>query len=158
MADHSVSSRTRFQLLKEQLKAIQTIWATDESEFHGRFVNFDKMKAYPKPHQHPHPPIVMGGEGEKAIECAAEICDGWAPWFLEWPAGKEKISYFKQKAAEHGRDPDSLEVSLFEKSLPEEKTMAEMERAGVNRIILTIDAQTREETLPTLDALASANR
>src|SRR5512139_3696753 len=73
MADHGVEYRTRFQLLTEQIKAIKAIWTTEESEFHGRFVSFDKMKSFPKPFQHPHPPILMGGEGERALECAAEI-------------------------------------------------------------------------------------
>ncbi|HSL43889.1 MAG TPA: TIGR03619 family F420-dependent LLM class oxidoreductase, partial [Anaerolineales bacterium] len=92
MSDHGVVYRTRFQLLKEQIRAIQEIWTTDESEFHGKFVNFDKMRAFPKPLQQPHPPIIMGGEGDKAIDCAAEVCDGWAPWTLEWPKAKEAIA------------------------------------------------------------------
>jgi len=92
MADHGVAYRTRFQLLKEQIQAIKEIWNTVESEFHGKFVNFDKMKAFPKPYQRPHPPIIMGGKGEKAIECAVELCDGWAPWLLEWTKAKEAIA------------------------------------------------------------------
>ena len=91
MADHGVVYRTRFQLLKEQVRAMQAIWTTTESEFHGRFVNFDKMKAFPKPHQQPHPPIIMGGEGDKAIECAAEIGNGWAPWRMEWEKARDGI-------------------------------------------------------------------
>ena len=158
MADHGVVYRTRFQLLKEQLRAIKEIWTTDESEFHGSFVNFDKMKAYPKPYQRPHPPIIMGGAGEKAIECAAEVCDGWAPWLMEWPKAKETIARFKQQAAANGRDPGSLEISLFEESLPDKKTLAEMETAGVRRIILTIHGQSREDALPALDRLAKAKQ
>jgi alkanesulfonate monooxygenase SsuD/methylene tetrahydromethanopterin reductase-like flavin-dependent oxidoreductase (luciferase family) len=92
MADHGVVYRTRFQLLKEQIRAIKEIWTTEESEFHGKFVNFDKMKAFPKPYQRPHPPIIMGGRGEKAIECAAQLCDGWAPWLMEWNRAKEVIA------------------------------------------------------------------
>lgn len=157
MADHGVAYRTRFQLLKEQLRAIREIWTTDVSEFHGRFVSFDRMRAFPKPRQRPHPPIIMGGEGRKAIECAAEVCDGWAPWFLEWPQGREKIAYLKQHAEANGRDPAALEISLFEKSLPDEKTLEEMQAAGIGRIILTLFAQGREEALPTLDLLARRN-
>jgi probable F420-dependent oxidoreductase len=158
MADHGVVYRTRFQLLKEQLRAIKQIWRTDESEFHGRFVNFDKMKEFPKPYQRPGPPIIMGGKGEKAIECAAELCDGWAPWILEWPKAKEAIAVLKQKATANGRDPDSLEISLFEKSIPDERMQQEMERAGVKRVILTVFGQNREEALPKLDRLAESNR
>src|SRR5688572_13521334 len=92
MADHGVVYRTRFQLLKEQLRAIKEIWSTDESEFHGSFVNFDKMKAFPKPYQRRQLPIIMGGAGEKSLECAAEVCDGWAPWLMEWLKAKEAIA------------------------------------------------------------------
>jgi len=153
MADHGVVYRTRFQLLNEQIQAIKEIWTTDESEFHGRFVNFDKMRAFPKPHQKPHPPIIMGGTGEKSLEFAAEVCDGWAPWVMEWPKAKAAIAGLQRKAAAHGRDPNRLEISLFEKSIPDEGTIAEMETAGVKRIILTVFAQSREEALPALDRL-----
>lgn len=158
MADHGVVYRTRFQLLKEQLLAIKQIWTTDESEFHGKYVNFDKMREFPKPYQRPHPPIIMGGSGEKAIECTAELCDGWAPWLPEWPKAKQKIAALYQQAAANGRDPGSLEISVFEKSIPDEKQIAEMETAWVKRIILTIFGYSREEALPTLDQLAKINR
>jgi probable F420-dependent oxidoreductase len=158
MADHGVVYRTRFQLLKEQLRAIKEIWTTGESEFHGKFVNFDKMKSFPKPYQRPHPPIIMGGSKEKAIECAAELCDGWAPWLPEWPKAKEEIAKLHRQAATNGRDPSSLEISVFQKSIPDEKTIAEMEAAGVRRIILTIFGQNRAEALPALDRLAKVNR
>jgi probable F420-dependent oxidoreductase len=158
MADHGVVYKTRFQLLKEQLRAIKAIWTMDEPEFHGRFVNFDKMKSFPKPLQRPHPPIIMGGSREKAIELTAEVCDGWAPWLPEWPKAKEVIARLHQQAAANGRDPASLEISVFEKTIPDEKTIAEMEAAGVRRIILTIFGQDREEALPTLDRLAEVSR
>ena len=158
MSDHGVVYRTRFQLLKEQIRAIQEIWTTDESEFHGKFVNFDKMRAFPKPLQQPHPPIIMGGEGDKAIDCAAEVCDGWAPWTLEWPKAKEAIANLRNQAAAYGRDPNALEISLFENTIPDPKSLAEMESEGVKRIILTVYGQSREEALPKLDELAKINR
>lgn len=158
MADHGVVYRTRFQLLKEQLRAINEIWTTEESEFHGRFVNFDKMRAFPKPLQQPRPPIIMGGGGEKALECAAEVCDGWAPWLMEWQKARESITNLRRLAEENGRDPGSLEFSLFERSIPEPRTLEDMETAGVKRIILTVLGQSRDEALPGLDELAEINR
>lgn len=158
LADHGVVYRTRFQLLKEQVGAIKEIWATEESEFHGRFVNFDKMRAFPKPLQQPHPPLIMGGAGEKSLDFAAEMCDGWAPWVLEWSKAKAAIAELRRKAAAHGRDPDSLEISLFEKSIPDEKKIADMENTGVRRIIVTINGQSREEALPALDEAANRIR
>lgn len=154
MADHGVVYRTRFQLLKEQIRAVKEIWTKEEPEFHGKFVNFDPMKIFPKPYQRPHPPIIMGGEGDKAIECAAEVCDGWAPWGLEWSQAKEVIAKLRGQATAFGRDPDSLEISLFVMSIPEQAALAEMESNGVKRVILTVYGQTREEVLPKLDLLA----
>ncbi len=100
----------------------------------------------------------MGGSGEKALESAAELCDGWAPWALEWTKAKEAIAELKERAVANGRDPNSLEISLFERSIPDEKTRAEMEAAGVQRIILTVLGKNREEALPMLDELAEINR
>jgi probable F420-dependent oxidoreductase len=154
MADHGVGYRTRFQLLKEQLRALKVIWTTEESEYHGRFVNFDQMRAFPKPYQRPGPPMIMGGAGEKSLEIAAEECDGWAPWLMEWPKAKEAIRELRRRAASNGRDPGSLEISLFEKSVPESRALEEMESAGVKRIILTVYGQSRAEALPKLDELA----
>ena len=157
MADHGVVYRTRFQLLKEQLRAIKEIWTTEEAEFHGQFVNFDPMRSFPKPYQRPHPPIIMGGAGDKSLECAAQICDGWAPWLLEWTKAKQAIAEIRRQAAANGRDPDSLEISLFQDSIPDPKTMEEIELEGVKRIILTIFGQSREQALPALDGLAKVN-
>ena len=158
MADHGVAYRTRYQLMKEQIQAIKEIWTTDESEFHVKFVNFDKMKAFPKPYQQPHPPIIMGGSGEKAIQYAAELCDGWAPWGMGWTKVKEAIPELRKQAVVNGRDPNSLEISVIEESLPDKKTIEEMEAAGVKRFILTIYGQSREQALPTLDLVAKTNR
>lgn len=157
MADHGVVYRTRYQLFREQIRAIKEIWATDEAEFHGKFVNFDRMRSFPKPYQNQQPPIIMGGGGEKALELAAELSDGWAPWLMEWPRAKVAIAEIKKRAAAIGRDPAALEFSLFEKSIPDPKALEEMESEGVQRIILTVLGQSREEALPALDQVAKAS-
>jgi probable F420-dependent oxidoreductase len=158
MADHGVVYRTRFQRLKEQIRAIKEIWIAEEPKFHGKFVKFDAMRAFPKPYQKPHPPIIMGGFGEKSLECAAEVCDGWAPWLPEWSRAKEAIVSLKQRAAAHGRDPNLLELSIFESSIPDDETLRDMEATGVKRVILTILGQSREEALPRLDQVARLSR
>ena len=157
MANHGVVYQTRFQLLKEQIRAMKEIWTTEESEFHGKFVNFDKIRSFPKPYQRPHPPIIMGGAGQKSLECVVDVCDGWAPYLLEWSKAKEIISELRQQAVAIGRDPDSLEMSVYEESIPNPKMLAEMEEAGVKRIIITIFGQSRDESLPILDKLAEVN-
>lgn len=154
MANHGVTYRTRFQLLKEQIRAMKEIWATEESEFHGKFVNFDKMRSFPKPYQRPHPPIIMGGSGQKSIECALDVADGWAPFVREWSKTREIMADMQQRAEAMGRDPASLEFFVFEDSIPNQEKLAEMEEAGIKRVVITIFGQSREEALPMLDKLA----
>ena len=157
MANHGVDYRTRFQLLKEQVRAMKEIWTKEESEFHGKFVNFDKMRSFPKPYQRPHPPIIMGGAGQKSLECVVEVCDGWAPFLLEWSKTKEIIAELQQRAVTIGRDLDSIEMSVFQESIPDRNMLAEMEETGVKRIIITISGQCSDESLPILDKLAKLN-
>jgi hypothetical protein len=75
----------------------------------------------------------------------------------EWPKAKQTIAKLHQQATANGRDPGSLEISVFERSIPDEKKITEMEAAGIKRVILTLFGQSREEALPTLDRLADVN-
>ena len=58
---------------------MKAIWAEEEPEYHGEFVNFDKMKQWPKPIQKPHPPIIVGGAFPYAARRAIRYGDGWIP-------------------------------------------------------------------------------
>ena len=79
MANHGSRFRSRWRLLRERILAMKEIWSQEEPEYHGEFVNFDKMWAYPKPVQRPHPPILMGGDGVTTFDRVVEYCDGWMP-------------------------------------------------------------------------------
>ena len=39
---------------------MRRIWTDDEAEFHGEFVDFDPIWAYPKPLQPGGPKVLMG--------------------------------------------------------------------------------------------------
>ncbi|MDG2285223.1 MAG: LLM class F420-dependent oxidoreductase, partial [Alphaproteobacteria bacterium] len=59
MEDHGANYKTRFAMMKEHVNAMKALWTEEEAEFHGEHVNFEKTWAYPKPHQTPHPPLLM---------------------------------------------------------------------------------------------------
>jgi alkanesulfonate monooxygenase SsuD/methylene tetrahydromethanopterin reductase-like flavin-dependent oxidoreductase (luciferase family) len=40
---------------------MKVIWTESKAHYHGEFVNFEAMMAWPKPIQKPHPPIIVGG-------------------------------------------------------------------------------------------------
>lgn len=64
----------------EYVGAMKALWMQERSSFHGEFVDFDNVVAFPKPLQKPHPPILVGGVTKAAIRRSARIGDGWYGW------------------------------------------------------------------------------
>ena len=157
MENHGTNYRRRWRLLRERVLAMKAIWTEDEAEFHGEFVNFDKLWAYPKPVQKPHPPIFMGGDGPTTFNRVVDFCDGWMP--IAGRPGQEgslaeKIALLRRQAEEAGRDPASLPISLYWMGRPQEDTIERVEEAGVDRIIFGLPSAQRDEVMPRIDQCA----
>src|SRR6185503_7912207 len=145
--------KTRWRLLREQVLAMKAIWTQEEAEFHGEFVNFDKIWSHPKPVQKPHPPVVMGGDGPTTFDRVAEFCDGWMPIVRPGRNPVEKIPALRERLARAGRDPKSVPISIFF-APPRKEGLDALRAAGVSRAIFGVPSEPREAVLPRLDALA----
>jgi probable F420-dependent oxidoreductase len=157
MENHGTNFRRRFRLLRERILAMKAIWTEDEAEFHGEFVDFDKIWSYPKPVQKPHPPIFMGGDGATTFERVVEFCDGWMP--IAGRPGQEgslaeKIVLLRRQAEEAGRDPQDLPVSVYWMGRPRDDTVDRMTEAGVDRLIFGLPSAQRDEAMPRIDQCA----
>jgi probable F420-dependent oxidoreductase len=157
MENHGVNFRTRFRLLDEQLSAMKIIWSQAEPAYHGDFVNFSKMKAYPKPVQSPYPAIIGGGgTGPKTLEFVVNHCSGWMPILghPDWPGIKDGIEKLHKLASQAGREASSFGLSIFCWSPPEQKIREEMQAYGVKKLVISFEGRSREEALPLLDEYA----
>lgn len=150
MENHGTNFKTRWRLLREQVLAMKEIWTKDEAEFHGEFVNFDKIWSYPKPVQRPHPPILMGGHGPTTFDRVIEFCDGWMPIGFRMTDVAEKIAALRQRAEHAGRDPQSISITIFA-AKPEPAAIEELENAGVERAVFMLPPADRDTVLPLLD-------
>ncbi|HEY8288970.1 MAG TPA: LLM class F420-dependent oxidoreductase, partial [Acetobacteraceae bacterium] len=114
MENHGTVFATRHKLARERVEAMKAIWTQPQAEYHGEFVNFGPMAAWPKPVQKPHPPILIGGAFPYSARRAIRYGDGWMPQVTERAGTKltELIPRFRQMAAEAGRDPASLAISI----------------------------------------------
>lgn len=156
MENHGTSFRRRWRVLRENILAMKEIWGQEEPEFHGEFVNFDKIWSYPKPVQKPHPPIFVGGDGPRTFERVVEFGDGWMPIGGRdsvGPSLKEKIALLKRQAAESGRDPDALPVTVFGVR-PDADVVSRMEQDGVSRALFGLPPAPQDTVVPVLDDLA----
>ena len=153
MHNHGTNPRRRWRLLRERILAMKEIWANDEAEFHGEFVDFDKIWSYPKPVQKPNPPIIMGGDGPRTFDRVVEYCDGWMPIGgrrADGPSLGEKITNLRRQAEDAGRDPEAISVSIFG-TRPDEDTIAGMAEAGVDRVVFGLPSADRNTVVPLID-------
>ena len=148
----------RWSQIKDYVVAMKTLWTEDPSEYHGRYVDFPALRAYPKPVQEPHPPILLGSiDNPRAHRRVVEWGDGWMPIVQnvdEFTAGAARLT---RMASAAGRDPDSIDLTVF--GIAGQWTTAEdyhaLEKAGCRRLIVLVASSSTRETLATLDALAS---
>jgi probable F420-dependent oxidoreductase len=95
------------------IACLRAIWTQDPVEHHGEFYDVPRGHVDPKPLQQPHPPLLLGGSAEPALQRVGRIADGWisASRFeaAKVPAAIETI---RTAARDAGRDPADLRVII----------------------------------------------
>jgi probable F420-dependent oxidoreductase len=157
MENHGTEFKSRFALLRERVLAMKEIWTRDEAEFHGRFVNFDPIWAYPKPTQKPHPPVLLGGETAHTLQRVVDFCDGWLPRGRGGFDIAPGLADLKVRAAKAGRDAKTISVTVFGAS-PEPAALDRYASLGVTRVTFGLPSKDRETVLPLLDRYAKLIR
>lgn len=153
MENHGVRYDTRFKLMRERILAMKALWTQEEASFHDEFVNFDPVWSWPKPAQHPHPPILLGGESERTLRRVVDYCDGWIPRTAAGFTPKGAMDRLRRMAEQKQRDPKSLSISVF--GAPANETaLAEYRAAGIDEALLGIPDVSRDEILHLLDQYA----
>ncbi len=156
--NHGTVFDSRHKLARERIEAMKAIWAEEEPEYHGEFVNFGKMKQWPKPFQKPHPPIIVGGAYPYAARRAVRYGDGWIPrddWLDR--DGIEVLDKFRTMAKEAGRDPATLSISTFRVS-PDLERLKRYRELGIDRVVFSLPAEKDDKIMPILDQWAEIKR
>jgi probable F420-dependent oxidoreductase len=157
MENHGARYDTRFRLLRERVLAMKEIWTKEEAEFHGELVNFDPIWSWPKPVQRPHPPVLLGGETDHTLRRVVEFCEGWFPRATATFDAKAQRARLDAAATAAGRDPRSLQMTVFRAPADAAKLHGYRE-AGVDRALLEVPDLTRDEILRVLDQHAPLAR
>ncbi|MGO9056672.1 MAG: LLM class F420-dependent oxidoreductase [Candidatus Binataceae bacterium] len=158
MENHGTPFARRWEILREKTEAVKAIWTTEDASYRGQFVNFDPIWSTPKPIQKPHPPILFGGQGLKAMRAAVGFCDGWLPAVV--PNFGAQVAKFGRIAEAAGREPSSLRITAIWAAvmngwaLPDRATIDEVAQAGVERLICGMPPASRDIVMPRLDEYA----
>lgn len=154
MEDHGTDFDRRFGLMRERVEAMKEIWTKDRAEYHGKRVDFDPILPGPRPVQKPHPPIHVGGGWPGGARRAIRYGNGWIPIGGRDVDVAEVMPEFRAMAKDAGRDPDSLEVSVFGMSIEQADELPRLAEAGVQRVVLGVPPASADQVLPILDGYA----
>jgi probable F420-dependent oxidoreductase len=149
--NHGAPWGLRWKLMRERVEAMKAIWTQDDAEYHGDLVNFDPIWSWPKPVQKPHPPILLGGSGPKALERVIRYADGWMPNRGEV---LERLPELRRLAEEAGRGP--LPVSTYPRTDPAE--LERLQEAGVDRAIYYVPSDDRDSAFRRLEKITELAR
>ena len=150
VANHGVDPAVRGRVTDERLDAMVAIWTQDEAEFHGEFVDFDPIYCWPKPVTQPYPPLYIGGGGPAAFRRIARLNAGW---MAISPSPEVLSGQLAELRAVAGNDVP-VTVSQFGELTAE--VVEGYASLGVERIVLELPTEPRDETLRRLDEMASA--
>ena len=102
----------RFERLEETLQICLQMWGDDEGPFDGRHYQLARTLNSPQSIRRPHPPILIGGAGEKKtlrlVALYAQACN-----LFPGPDLPRKLDVLRRHCDDVGRDYDEIEKTVI---------------------------------------------
>jgi F420-dependent oxidoreductase-like protein len=104
----------RFERMEETLQIVRQMWSDDNGPYDGRHYRLAETWCVPQPVQQPHPPILIGGGGErKTLRLVAQYADA-CNIFPEGTDGvRHKLDVLRRHCDDVGRDYDEIEKTMI---------------------------------------------
>ena len=109
------SSKNRIERLREAVEIIKKLWTETKTSYTGKYYHIQDAVCDPKPVQKPHPPITIGGGGEKLmLQVTAQHADrydwGCLPSLEQY---KHKLDVLENHCAAVGRNFGEIEKACW---------------------------------------------
>jgi F420-dependent oxidoreductase-like protein len=102
----------RFEQLEETVEIVLRMWSEDESPYLGKHYRLERPLNSPQPIATPHPPLMIGGSGEKKtlrlVAKYAQACN-----LFPSPALGHKLDVLRGHCEREGRDYDAIEKTCY---------------------------------------------
>jgi alkanesulfonate monooxygenase len=102
----------RFERLEEALQIFLQMCSDDDGPYEGKHYQLGRTLNSPQPLQRPHPPILIGGGGEKKtlrlVAQYAQACN-----LFPSPDLPRKLDVLRQHCADVGRDYDDIQKTVM---------------------------------------------
>jgi alkanesulfonate monooxygenase SsuD/methylene tetrahydromethanopterin reductase-like flavin-dependent oxidoreductase (luciferase family) len=113
--DFPIEANVRIERLREAVQIIKRLWVEPRVSFTGKHYRFADASCYPKPLQIPHPPVWIGGAGERylldVVAQEADVCN--FAWNLTPQDYGRRLGILGEYCNRYGRSLDSLRKSLL---------------------------------------------
>lgn len=154
--------KQRLDLFEEACLILTSLFESETTTFHGSHFELLEARCEPKPLQHPRPPFVMGGNGEKRmLRIVARFADDWN--FVGGPIEdfRRKISILHEHCAVVGRNPSAITISCHvvagDTPAQTAEQAAAFAEAGAEHLCVYFLDNSRPDLLgPTAEAVARA--
>ena len=105
----------RFERLEEALQIVQQMWSGTRAPYHGKHYQLAETLNSPQPLSKPHPPILIGGSGEKkTLRLVAQYADACNLFTgTDLAAIRHKLDVLKQHCEHLGRDYAAIEKTTL---------------------------------------------
>ncbi len=104
---------TRIERLGEAAEIVRALLSGEQLTYKGRYFTLDGAVCRPGPIQQPHPPIWIGGKGDRLLRTLARVADGWNfSWLGSIDSYRERLDAFEKACAQQERDPTSIGRSV----------------------------------------------
>ena len=104
--------KERFEHLEDAIEVCLRMWSDDESPYAGHHVNLERPLNSPQAPTKPHPPIMIGGGGERKtlryVAKYAQLCNLFAG-----PDLAHKLEVLREHCANEGRDYNEIEKTAY---------------------------------------------
>jgi probable F420-dependent oxidoreductase len=123
----------------EYLAAMKALWNMDKPEFHGKFVGFGGVNAYPRPVTPGGPRLVMGGYAPATYRRTVELAYGWFGFNRTVEQTRETLSALTSLRARVPRGaglPEDIEITIAPPQPIDRAGMAAYADIGVHRLVL----------------------
>jgi probable F420-dependent oxidoreductase len=138
----------------EYLEVLRTLWCDETSSYEGEFYSLDPCRMYPKPVQHPHPPIHIGGESDAALRRTARAGRGWHTFNRSPDELAEPLARLDRLLADQGRTRAEVTITVCPYFRPLDPDIAEQyATAGADAVAALIVPFGIDEVRSGLDAL-----
>ena len=102
----------RFERLEETLQVCLQMWSSSDGPYDGKHYQLGRTLNVPQPLSRPHPPILIGGGGEKKtlrlVARYAQACN-----LFPSPDLAHKLEVLREHCAAEGRDYDEIRKTVY---------------------------------------------